>query len=815
MDVVSLSPLRVASIAWQPRRGSWVLTVVCKATYKLLPGRSRLSESQEYPNDDDNHWNDDPDRSLYSPSDLCPFKQRADVMLVGHAFAPYAEPARSLYARLAVGTVDKSIEVFGDRAFLPDGSLREPTRFIKMPLRYERAWGGPDTWNPVGMHGAVADANGLVAVPNLQRRGDLVRSPTAALEPVGFGPIAASWPERARALGHVTLGRGWSQEPLPEGIDPRYFNAAPSDQQVDMLADDALILLEHLHPEHPHLITSLPGIHPRAFVERSRAGAAEELELSCDTLWIDTDRSIATLTWRGQVPVDGPNAPGRVLVAMETPDEQVTWAEVLELAEVDLAEDEDGASEEPPDIAAHGVDSGTQTNLTIVAVRGSDAPPASAPPLAGSTPVRTLTPPPGSTPASDALAKSLRLELPAKPDSVGAQTRPPLFTATQDEAVNVFAIPHVTEGLRDALPFVRPAVEDPRTTIDTSLPDATPPWLQRKAAPPVDPAPTVLPFAPPAPTPPAPPSVVAPPRTPATQRPAGLRAPTPPAAPPSEATAPSFTAASLQGAKVPAPLAPLAPEVVELLWFEPSVLARMRSDARFRPLVTAVRAPTDPAEDADATADAGDRRDVFAVLTRASALDAEGVNGAIAGAIGPDGEFVAPLVAVMGDLLLPFDEVSALKATMAALTPLASSEPALREPCAAAAKLLASPWLEGAGSIAEGYNLRLKEAFARVSTGLPPTYLSAGTERLLLEQRAFQRRTVLGESHLRGLLTLTGSDVPLPVYLPELLAKRLPLFCTMRVRLLAEVHVQQDAAEAHPNALRGLALGRVLPVGRR
>ena len=73
MDVVSLSPLRVASLAWQPRRGAWVLTVVCKATFKLLPGSSRLSESQEYPNDDDNHWNDDAGRSLYSPSDLCPY----------------------------------------------------------------------------------------------------------------------------------------------------------------------------------------------------------------------------------------------------------------------------------------------------------------------------------------------------------------------------------------------------------------------------------------------------------------------------------------------------------------------------------------------------------------------------------------------------------------------------------------------------------------------------------------------------------------------------------------------------------------------
>src|SRR5689334_17838914 len=100
MDVVSVSLLRVASVVWQPRRGAWALTVVCKATYTLVPVESKLAQEQEYPNEDDNHWNDDPARSLYSPSDLAPFKPRADVMLVGHAFAPRKEPVRSLVARL-------------------------------------------------------------------------------------------------------------------------------------------------------------------------------------------------------------------------------------------------------------------------------------------------------------------------------------------------------------------------------------------------------------------------------------------------------------------------------------------------------------------------------------------------------------------------------------------------------------------------------------------------------------------------------------------------------------------------------------------
>src|SRR5689334_19903980 len=189
MDVVSLSPLRTGSLVWQPRRGSWVLTAVCKATYSLLQGESVLAQEQEYPNDDDNHWNDDPARSLYSPSDLVPFKARPDVMLVGHAFAPRKEAVRALVARIVVNDVDKAIDVTGDRAFSPDGQIREAAWFVKMPLRYERAGGGPDSMNPVGVRGdARPDAYGAVALPNLAPAGLVVATIKDMFTPVGFGP---------------------------------------------------------------------------------------------------------------------------------------------------------------------------------------------------------------------------------------------------------------------------------------------------------------------------------------------------------------------------------------------------------------------------------------------------------------------------------------------------------------------------------------------------------------------------------------------------------------------------------------------------
>src|SRR5262245_32502808 len=160
MDVVAHGVFQHASFVWQPRPLTYTLTVAAKLTFLLAPGELRISDVQEPLNEEDNYWDDDPSRSLYSPSDLVPTKPRADVLLVGNAYAARQESTRHMTVRLIIGhQIDKSIEVFGDRAFGPGGAILESSRFVRMPLRYERASGGPGTANPVGMRpGGSPDA---------------------------------------------------------------------------------------------------------------------------------------------------------------------------------------------------------------------------------------------------------------------------------------------------------------------------------------------------------------------------------------------------------------------------------------------------------------------------------------------------------------------------------------------------------------------------------------------------------------------------------------------------------------------------------
>ena len=162
MDAISTGPLRVASLAWQPDPGAFAFAFVCKATYRLAPGTSPLAPAQDEPCLQDEHAGGDDRGSLLLASDPVPFKRSADVILVGHAHAPGGRAVGSLVTRLVAGSVDKAVAVHGDRLIGPDDQLGEPVPFVRAPLRWERAAGGPGTANPVGIAIDAPGAHGAV-----------------------------------------------------------------------------------------------------------------------------------------------------------------------------------------------------------------------------------------------------------------------------------------------------------------------------------------------------------------------------------------------------------------------------------------------------------------------------------------------------------------------------------------------------------------------------------------------------------------------------------------------------------------------------
>jgi hypothetical protein len=194
-----------------------------------------------------------------------------------------------------------------------------------------------------------------------------------------------------------------------------------------------------------------------------------------------------------------------------------------------------------------------------------------------------------------------------------------------------------------------------------------------------------------------------------------------------------------------------------------------------------------------------------------------------------DGKFVAQLVLLWAELAFAFDELSTLKALAATVTPFVPAAPdaaaapkppaddPLRSAVDAAREFLKTADDLTPPAVAEGMSARIREAFATSKRAVPEGHLAEQTDRVLLSQRRYQKRIVFGAAHLRCLVHLAGDEGagPIPGYLPEGLAKKLPMFQRFRARIIAEAQQQADQYETHHASLRIVALARATPRGRR
>ncbi len=321
-----------SAMVWEQRPSQWQLTYVLKGTFTLEEA------PRPAPQQDGSHadvlFEQTERASLYAPTDFAPRKPRADVLLVGSAFAPGGAPVEALTARLTAGEISKALRIVGERERTSQGPSR-PRPFARMPLRYERAVYRGE--NLVG--GADRDASRPLPCIDVEGPG----------ETPGFAPIAPAWRAFQRALSPES--RAWIQRlrgvsahdvharslvvppssgAPPAGFDFGYFNAAPRDQQAARLAPGMPVLLENLLARRARLALRLPAIAPVAFHVDPTTAAVTELPMVCDTLWIDTDREVLVLSWRGSLAISPPGEAGvgRIVHRAVGPGERVTYEDL-------------------------------------------------------------------------------------------------------------------------------------------------------------------------------------------------------------------------------------------------------------------------------------------------------------------------------------------------------------------------------------------------------------------------------------------------------------------------------------------------------
>ncbi len=310
---VSLHALGALALAARSfhRRGELRLSVVAKVTCQIAPDAPFVLAPPR-PIVATERYLGGPATSLAHPGDLALRLPRGQVLVVGAVHASGGAPCTTSAARLAVARgesmlVDKRLEIVGDRRgpARPSGlggvQLADTAApFVRMPLVYERAFGGAGfARNPVGT-GANARDDGLAALPNVHYANGRI-----AEDPAGFGPISSLWPARRELLGGTSrqaADRDIAAQ-LSDDFRDAYFVSAPSDQQVDAWQGGEMIALFQMHPTHQALRMHVPKWVVSAMLQTAR-GVRVPVPVRLDTIFIEPDAMTAELVYRGDIRVD-------------------------------------------------------------------------------------------------------------------------------------------------------------------------------------------------------------------------------------------------------------------------------------------------------------------------------------------------------------------------------------------------------------------------------------------------------------------------------------------------------------------------------
>ncbi len=305
--------------------GRPLLVPLVKATYAIGPRGLALAEEQAPVVPEGVPWGD-PAESSYRYEPECAFAKAAtDVVLVGSAVAPKVGTTEMLVA-FQVGPLKKGVRVLGDRAFFKTVGgvgMSRPVPFERLPLQWERAFGGWDRSNPdpkkhdferrnpvgVGFRlGGSRFEEGL-RCPNLEDPARPFKGWGDRPPPAGFGFTSPSWEPRTKYAG--TYDEKWTNERsplLPKDFDRRFLNAAsPGLVAPGYLRGDEAVLATGV-TAGGGLSFALPGVAPPSVVVAHRGREDVKVATSLDTVIVDTDAGRVFLSWRTQVPVREPTA---------------------------------------------------------------------------------------------------------------------------------------------------------------------------------------------------------------------------------------------------------------------------------------------------------------------------------------------------------------------------------------------------------------------------------------------------------------------------------------------------------------------------
>jgi hypothetical protein len=237
------------------------LYLIAKAHFTMAASLS-LCDDQPPPQMADVYYGEPGLSSLKYPSDFHPGKAATDVFMLGHACSPDKQPVYYLDTSLSLGTLRKTIRVWGLRTW-QGGALSQPQPFTHLPVIYEHAYGGQhiqegqvlggEERNPIGRGFLGRQERSLfngAAAPQLDDPFNPLRQLGDTPEPASFGPRAPAWLPRRSFAGTYDDTWQYTRAPfLPEDYSPRFMNCAHPDLIAEgFLKGGEAVNITGMHP---------------------------------------------------------------------------------------------------------------------------------------------------------------------------------------------------------------------------------------------------------------------------------------------------------------------------------------------------------------------------------------------------------------------------------------------------------------------------------------------------------------------------------------------------------------------------------------
>ena len=322
MDFVNETKVEAGwTLGFEPD-GRELLVVAIKATFRIPKnGEEPVLAEEQVPLTEADEFTGEPGYSatLYE-TDYAHRKPYCDVLLNGSAYAPGGRPTDAVRVSMRVGRMKKSFNVVGDRFWERDGLADRPSLpkyFDKMPISYDRAFGGSNVHpehpekietyvkNPIGI-GFYPYLSGdkLTGkpLPNTEEIGRHATKPSGRYRPMSFGPISRNFLCRIPFAG--TYDQKWlkSKAPFwPDDFDYRYFQCTSPDQQMPYSKGGELVTLENLTPKGLKTF-KLPVVSmPVLFIYHRHKDV--QFDGVLDTILIEPDKNRFMLTWRASLPL--------------------------------------------------------------------------------------------------------------------------------------------------------------------------------------------------------------------------------------------------------------------------------------------------------------------------------------------------------------------------------------------------------------------------------------------------------------------------------------------------------------------------------